>query len=59
MQLDLKPEEVSLMQMLLEGAYEDVRTEIHHCQNHDYKLMLKEREKLLAELLERIKKLPS
>ena len=57
MQLELHPEDASLLEELLSEAFADVRVEIHHCRVHDYREQLKEREQRLAGLLERLKQL--
>mgnify|MGYP006269996697 CR=1 FL=1 len=55
MPVELTREEKALLVELLEREFEEVRTEIRHTRNHDYKDGLKEREKLVHDLLHRLK----
>ncbi len=52
--IELSPQETSLLSELLEHEVEDVRTEIRHTQNYDVKLTLENREKVLRELLNKV-----
>jgi len=51
-QLNLTPEEISLLKNLLENYLEDLRVEIHATDNMSYKEMLKEHKALLMKLME-------
>jgi hypothetical protein len=55
MSVELSREEQELVASLLEREFEEVRSEIHHTKSHDYKDILKEREKLVQSLLARLK----
>ena len=55
MPVELSPEEKELLVSLLESESEEVRSEIHHTSNLEYKDGLKEREKLVRGLLGRLK----
>jgi hypothetical protein len=54
MNIELSPQEKSLLTELLEHEVEDVRTEIRHTQNYDVKLSLENREKVVRELLNKV-----
>jgi hypothetical protein len=55
MAIDLTKEEAELLRAILEKELEEVRSELHHTQAHDYKESLKEREALVRGLLGRLK----
>jgi len=55
MAVELLRDEQDLLVGLLEREFEEIRSEIHHTQNHEYKDSLKEREKLVIALLGRLK----
>jgi len=55
MAIELRREESDLLAGLLDREVDDIRAEIRHTKNHDYKERLKEREKLVQDLLARIK----
>ncbi len=55
MDVELSFEEKGLLIELLEREAEEIRPEIHHTQNLEYKHGLKEREKLVLSLLGRLK----
>ena len=58
MNLELSNEELELMKMLLSKAEVVTRVEIHHAtKSFDYKDYLKQREKLISNLLARVKQL--
>ena len=48
-------EELEILDRLLSEELDTVKIEIHHSRNHEYKDYLKEREKVVISLLERIK----
>lgn len=51
----LSEAEKELLTRLLEEELDGIRTELHHAQVHDYKENIKEREKLVRELLAKLK----
>jgi len=55
MAIDLSETERELLASLLEKELEDVRSELHHTQGHDYKDTLKAREALVRGLLARVR----
>ncbi len=55
MNMDLSKDDLMLLDMLLSKAEGTTRVEIHHCYDRAYKNFLKEREKLVGDLLARIK----
>lgn len=55
MAIDLTETERELLTSLLEKELEDVRSELHHTQGHDYKDTLKAREALVRGLLARVR----
>ncbi len=55
MPVELTHEEKVLVVELLEREFGEIRTEIHHTRNHEYKDGLKEREKQVHALLNRLK----
>lgn len=55
MPIDLSQQEKEIVTGLLEKELEDIRSELHHTQGHDYKDTLKERELLVRGLLAKIK----
>lgn len=55
MAIDLSQPENELLTAMLEKELDDIRTELHHTQAHDYKEALKEREILVRGLLGRLR----
>jgi hypothetical protein len=55
MAVELRREEVDLVVGLLEREIDDIRAEIRHTKNHDYKESLKQREKIVQDLLARLR----
>ena len=55
MKLDVNPEEVDLLRILLEKDLGETRVEVHHAKNIDYKAHLQAREKTLQTLADRLK----
>ena len=55
MNIELSPQEASLLAEILEHEGGDVRTEIRHTQNYDVKLTLENREKLLRGLQDKVR----
>lgn len=51
MQLDLTPEEVSILAEVLESAHSDLRMEIADTDSKDFRDMLKERKAVIAKVL--------
>jgi hypothetical protein len=54
MSIDLSGPEKELVVGLLEKELDEVRSELHHTQGHDYKDSLKQREALVRSLLARL-----
>jgi hypothetical protein len=55
MNVELSKEELSLIQMLLKKEEITTRVEIHHARrSFDYREYLKQREKMIRDLLERV-----
>ena len=54
MPVELNALEKELIANLLEKELEDIRSELHHTQSHEYKDNIKEREKVVRELLARL-----
>jgi hypothetical protein len=54
MPIEPTPAERELLTGLLEKELEEVRSELHHTQGHDYKDGLREREKLVRGLLAKL-----
>jgi len=55
MPIELNANERELLIGLLEREFEEIRTEIHHTKNHEYKETLKEKENSVQLLLARLK----
>lgn len=55
MHLELSQEDLLLLKALLDKERGEIGVEIHHCRTHDYKDFLKQSEKQIEALLERIK----
>jgi hypothetical protein len=55
MTIELGPAERDIVTELLEKELEDMRSELHHTQVHGYREALKDREKLVRDLLEKMK----
>lgn len=55
MDIELSKEDLMFIEMLLSKEESMTRVEIHHCKFHDYKNMLKERERHIGDLLTRIR----
>jgi hypothetical protein len=58
MPIDLNQAESELLAGLLEKELDEIRSEFHHTQGHDYKESLKEREQLVRDLLARLQAQP-
>lgn len=54
MQLILTKEEKQILEELLISEIKEIKDEIHHTDDHDYKEELKNKEKVLEELLSKI-----
>ena len=54
MVIDFNQPEKELVTGLLEKELEDIRSELHHTKGHDYKDGLKEREKVIREVLAKL-----
>ena len=55
MNVEFSKDDLMLIDMLLSKEEVQTRIEIHHCKFHNYKNMLKEREKHIGGLLARIR----
>ncbi len=55
MPFELTREEKEMLVGLLEKEFGEIRTEVHHTQSHEYKESLKDREKRVQELLNKLK----
>lgn len=55
MTVDLNAEELDLLRRLLLAEVEVKRVEIHHARNADYKAELQKQEKVIQEMLKRIR----
>jgi len=55
MPFELTREEKEMLRGLLEKEFDEIRTEIHHTKTHEYKESLKEREKRVQGLLDKLK----
>ena len=53
--LTLSTEEQEVLAAMLDCKLTDLHSEIVHCDNHDYKVMLKSRRELLVNLLNKLK----
>jgi hypothetical protein len=54
MPIDLTTTERELVKSLLDQELEDIRSELHHTQNHEYRDSLKEREQVIREVLAKL-----
>jgi hypothetical protein len=54
MPIDLTTTEKELVKSLLDQELEDIRSELHHTQNHEYRDSLKEREQVIREVLAKL-----
>lgn len=55
MAIELSKPEKDLLATILEKELEEVRSEFHHTQDHDYKDNVKDREKIVRDLLAKLK----
>jgi len=55
MELELSEDDLKLLEVLLSKEEGQNRIEIHHCRYHEYRQYLKEREKQISSLLERVR----
>jgi len=55
MAIDLSKPEKELLVTILEKELEEIRSEFHHTKGHDYKDNVKERERLVRDLLAKLK----
>ncbi len=56
MNMELSREEVEIIEELLSIEMNTLPVEIHHCRTVDYKEMLKNKQKAVSDLLDRVKK---
>ena len=54
MPIELTATERELVKSLLDQELEDTRSELHHTQNHEYRDNLKERERVIREVLAKL-----
>jgi hypothetical protein len=54
MPIDLTQAEKELLAGILEKELDEIRSELHHTRGHDYKESIKEREKLVRDLLAKL-----
>ncbi len=54
MPIDLTAAERELVKSMLEQELEDIRSELHHTQNHEYRDSLKVREQVIREVLAKL-----
>lgn len=52
--LRLTAEEADFLTHILEERHKELLSEIHHAHHHDFKVVLRDREKLLESLLEKL-----
>jgi hypothetical protein len=57
MKIEVTQEEKSIIEELLSKELSDLPIEIHHCRTNEYKTMLKDKQKHVEDLFERIKTL--
>lgn len=55
MTVKFSEKELSLLTVLLAKEAADLKVEIHHTRNHEYREILKEREKQVVEMLNRLR----
>ncbi|MBN1375021.1 MAG: hypothetical protein JXA01_02575 [Dehalococcoidia bacterium] len=55
MTVKFSEKELSLLTVLLIKEAAELKVEVHHTRNHEYREILKEREKQIAEMLNRLK----
>ncbi len=55
MNLELSKEDLTLLRAMLDKEIGVIRVEIHHCRTNDYKDYLKDSEKRLTAMSERVK----
>ncbi len=54
MELHLTPQEQELLTEILEEHHRELRQEIFHTDHHDFKMALKEKERILESLLDKV-----
>lgn len=55
MAIELSKAEKELLATILEKELEEIRSELHHTQDHSYRENVKEREELVRDLLAKLK----
>jgi hypothetical protein len=53
-QIGLHSDEAEVLQSMLEGCLSDLRVQLRHTDNRDYRHMLKQQEALLKKILQRL-----
>jgi hypothetical protein len=59
MQLDIGADEARVLAEILEKALGDLREEVYKAEVTDYKVLLKQREAVIAQILERLRARPA
>jgi hypothetical protein len=59
MQLDIGADEARVLAEILEKALGDLREEVYKAEVADYKVLLKQREAVIAQILERLRARPA
>jgi hypothetical protein len=59
MQLDIGADEARVLAEILEKALGDLREEVYKAEVADYKVLLKQREAVIARILERLRARPA
>jgi len=55
MQIELHAEEIALLEEILNRSLAEIPIEIHHCKTPDFKAHLKEKQKLIESISEKLK----
>ncbi len=55
MNIEFSGDEIKILAEIIEQSFDDLRVEIRHTDNHDYKEKLKQKEKTFELLLQKLK----
>ncbi len=55
MNIELSDSEIEILADIIEQSYDELRIEIRHTDSHDYKEKLKQKERVLELLLQKLK----
>jgi hypothetical protein len=55
MNIEFSDDEIKILAEIIEQSFDDLRVEIRHTDNHDYKERLKQKEKTFELLLQKLK----